>query len=166
MSPRAAWRLETLGFERIHDFVGGKLEWLAAGLPPEGTGPHYAVAGEAIVPATYACGPGTHSGMIRSKLEAGSDSMCAVTNEEHILLGRVRWRDLPEADDVPVEDFMQPGPATVRTIEELRPLVGRMQKAGVKTIFVTNSKGRLLGMLRRDDAERALREGAYPHAVR
>ncbi len=158
MSPRAAWRLETLGFERVHDFVGGKLEWLVAGLPTEGTGPHHAVAGEVVMPATFVCGLGTLSGVVRSKLRAGSDSVCAVTNEEKIVLGRVRWRDLPDADDVPVEDFMQPGPATVRTIEQLGPLAGRMQEAGVKTILVTDAKGRLLGMLHRGDAERLLNE--------
>ena len=162
MSPRAAWRLETLGFERVHDFVGGKLEWLAAGLPTEGTGPHHAVAGEVVMPATFVCGLGTLSGVVRSKLQAGSDSMCAVTNEHGIVLGRVRWRDLPEADDVPVEDFMQPGPATVQTTEELAPLAGRMRDAGVKTILVTNAKGGLLGMLHRDDAERVIHERLVP----
>lgn len=158
MSPRAAWRLETLGFERVHDFVGGKLEWLAAGLLTEGTGPHHAVAGEAVMPATSMCGLGTLSGVVRSKLQAGSDSVCAVTNEVKIVLGRVRWRDLPHADDVPVEDFMQPGPATVRTTEELGPLVGRMREAGVQTILVTDANGCLLGMLHRDDAERVTHE--------
>jgi hypothetical protein len=33
-----------------------------------------------------------------------------------------------------------------------------MQKAGVKTILVTSSDGRLLGMLHRDDAEHILHE--------
>jgi hypothetical protein len=158
MASRAAWRLETLGFERVHDFVGGKLEWLSAGLPTEGNGPHHAVAGEALIPATFVCGLKTPSGVVRSKLRPGTDSVCAVTNEEEIVLGGVRWRDLPDGDDVPVETFMQPGPATVRTIEELAPLVGRMQKAKSTTILVTNSKGCLVGLLRRDDAERVLRE--------
>src|SRR5919108_3442532 len=36
MSPRAAWRLESLGFDRVHDYVAGKQDWLAAGLPVEG----------------------------------------------------------------------------------------------------------------------------------
>jgi 3-mercaptopyruvate sulfurtransferase SseA len=31
MSPRAAWRLKTLGFERVYDYVGGKADWLAHG---------------------------------------------------------------------------------------------------------------------------------------
>lgn len=83
--------------------------------------------------------------------------MCAVTNEANIVLGRVRWRDLPDGDNLPVQAFMQPGPATVRTTEELEPLVERMKKAGVKTILVTASKGTLVGMLHLDDAERALR---------
>lgn len=84
--------------------------------------------------------------------------MCAVTNEEGVVAGRVRWRLLPEADDVPVERFMQAGPATVRTTEELRPLVGRVHKAGVKTILVTSEDGRLLGMLHRDEAEHILHD--------
>ena len=36
MSPRAACRLETLGFARVYDYVLGKADWLAHGLPTEG----------------------------------------------------------------------------------------------------------------------------------
>ena len=36
MSPRAACRLETLGFERTFDYMAGKADWIAAGLPTEG----------------------------------------------------------------------------------------------------------------------------------
>ncbi len=46
MSPRAAWQLEALGFEHVYDYTEGKLDWIAHGLPVEGEGPHYAVAGE------------------------------------------------------------------------------------------------------------------------
>lgn len=37
MSPRAAWRLEALGFSQVYDYVAGKVDWGAAGLPREGT---------------------------------------------------------------------------------------------------------------------------------
>ena len=37
MSPRAACRLEDLGFTRVHDYVAGKAAWLAMGLPSEGS---------------------------------------------------------------------------------------------------------------------------------
>jgi hypothetical protein len=36
MSPRAACRLETLGFPEVHDYVAGKADWLAHGRPTEG----------------------------------------------------------------------------------------------------------------------------------
>ena len=37
MSPRAAWRLETLGFAQVFDYADGKLDWMTAGLATEGT---------------------------------------------------------------------------------------------------------------------------------
>jgi len=36
MSPRAASRLESLGFEQVYDYVAGKADWGSAGLPLEG----------------------------------------------------------------------------------------------------------------------------------
>ena len=33
MSPRAACRLDTLGFEHVYDYLTGKYDWLARGLP-------------------------------------------------------------------------------------------------------------------------------------
>jgi predicted transcriptional regulator len=81
-----------------------------------------------------------------------------VTNDEAIVVGRVRWKNTPENDDVPVEDFMQIGPATVRPTEELRGLVERMRSAGVKTILVTMPRGHLVGVVNRDDGDRLIRE--------
>ncbi len=37
MSPRAACRLESIGFTQVHDYVAGKADWGSAGLPLEGT---------------------------------------------------------------------------------------------------------------------------------
>jgi CBS domain-containing protein len=158
MSPRAAWRLEALGFERVYDFVGGKAEWRERGLPTTGNGPFHLVAGQVLRPPTATCGPTTSAGQIRTELPAGPDSICAVTNEAGIVVGRVRWKDLPEDDDAVVEDFMQIGPATVRPREELSGMVERMRSAGVKTILVTTPQGRLLGIVNRDDAEGFVRE--------
>lgn len=160
MSPRAAWRLEDLGFHRAYDFVGGKTAWIERGLPTEGTGPFLLLAGQVLRPATATCTPDTLSEQVRAELQPGADSICAVTNESGIVLGRVRWTDLPEEDGIRVEEFMQFGPATVRPREELRDLVKRMKRAGVKTILVTSPKGLLLGIVHRDDGERFVRDRA------
>ncbi len=37
MSPRAACRLESLGFRAVYDYVPGKSDWLARGVPTVGT---------------------------------------------------------------------------------------------------------------------------------
>lgn len=157
MSPRAAWRLDGLGFQQVYDFVGGKTAWIERGLPTEGTGPFLLLAGQVLRSATATYRPDTHSGQVRAELQPGADSICAVTNDAGIVIGRVRWKDLPKEDGVRVEQFMQLGPATVRPREELRGLVERMKRAGVKTILVTSEKGRLLGMVNRDEGERFIR---------
>ncbi len=36
MSPRAACRLEQLGFPEVYDYTAGKADWLAHGLETEG----------------------------------------------------------------------------------------------------------------------------------
>ena len=51
---------------------------------------------------------------------------------------------------------MEIGPTTIRPNERLEPLVDRMRKRGVATIIVSDLKGRLVGILYREDAERAL----------
>ena len=160
MSPRAAWRLEELGFEGVYHFVGGKTEWIERGLPTEGTGPFLLVAGQVLRPSTATCRPDTPAGTVRKELPAGPDSICAVTNDENIVIGRVRWKDLPEDDTARVETFMQLGPATVRPREELPGLIERMREAGVKTILVATAQGRLLGVVNRDDGERFIRDRA------
>jgi hypothetical protein len=33
MSPRAAWRLESIGFQHVYDYVAGKADWGGAGRP-------------------------------------------------------------------------------------------------------------------------------------
>jgi hypothetical protein len=39
MSPRAAWRLEQLGFTHVYDYTAGKVDRIASGWPTEGPGP-------------------------------------------------------------------------------------------------------------------------------
>ena len=169
MSPRAAWRLEALGFQRVHHFVGGKTEWIERGLPTVGEGPFLLLAGQVLRAATATCLPDTPAAVVRRELPPGPDSICAVVNESNIVVGRVRWKDLPQDDDTPVDGFMQLGPATVRPREELPPLLERMRRAGVKTILVTSAEGRLLGVVNRDEGEAFVRvrssRGRSPESV-
>src|SRR5919201_319297 len=163
MSPRAAWRLEAFGFRRVYHFVGGKTEWIAQGRPTVGEGPFLLLAGQVLRPATTTCHPDMLAGAVRRRLSPGPESICAVVNDENVVVGRVRWKDLPEDDDARVETFMQPGPATIPLREELPPLLDRMRRARVKTILVTTAKGELLGVVNREDGKSFVRNRQAGH---
>ena len=146
MSPRAAWQLEALGFSAVYDFVDGKIEWISHGLPLEGVGPHFAVAGEvADREAVLACRMGDRVGDVAHKLETVPHEYCVVLNDHDIVLGRMRKKDLRGADDTTVERVMEPGPTTVRASEPAPGLLERMRNKRVPAVIVTTNKGRLMG---------------------
>ena len=56
MSPRAAWRLESIGFTRVYDYVAGKADWGSFGLPLEGRRPSSTRVGAHVRTDVPACG--------------------------------------------------------------------------------------------------------------
>lgn len=138
MSPRAAWRLERLGFT-VHDYAAGKVDWLAAGLPTvrATAGARRALDAADRQPPT--CAPDTPVG----ELAGGS---VLVINDEGIVLGRVRADNRQQG--ARAEDVMEPGPTTVRAHEPLDELLDRMRRRTVAEIVVTTPEGRLLGVVR------------------
>lgn len=141
MSPRAAWRLERLGFSPVYDYVAGKVDWMAAGLRTVRADTSERRAIDAVDPNPYTCTPGTPTQSLPADQEA------LVLNDERIVLGRVRPGSHPT--DATAEDVMSPGPTTVRANEPLDPLLERMASKAVATMIVTTPEGRLLGVIHR-----------------
>src|SRR5829696_5935334 len=113
MSPRAAWRLETLGFKAVYDYVPGKVDWLAHGLPTEGERAGVRRVGDVARSDVVTCSLASHVGDVRALIESSPYGFALVTSEQRIVLGRLRRSKLDgEADDRPVEDVMEPGPST------------------------------------------------------
>src|ERR687896_2297563 len=140
MSPRAAWQLEALGFTQVYDYAGGKLDWIAHGLPVEGKGPHYAVAGEvADRNAVLACRVGDRIGDTSDKLESVPNDYCVVLNDQDIVLGRMRKTNVQGPVDEAVEFVMEPGPTTLRPNETAKALLERMKKKKVPAVIVTTN---------------------------
>ena len=157
MSPRAAWQLEALGFSDVYDFVDGKIEWISHGLPLDGEGPHFAVAGEIADRASIlTCRLGDRLGDVAHELDTVPHEYCVVLNDLDIVLGRMRKKNLRGADDTPVEHVMEPGPTTVRGTEPAPELLERMRKKRVPAVIVTTNKGRLLGTVTQAALERLL----------
>jgi rhodanese-related sulfurtransferase len=145
MSRRAAWRLERIGFGPVYDYAAGKVDWMAAGLPTvrADTSERRAIDAADRDPPT--CRPDDRLADIADLKERS----VVVANEHGIVLGRVSPGRIDVADSTPVEDVMEPGPATVRAHEPLAPLLERMTRRGVSEVIVTTPQGELLGIIQR-----------------
>lgn len=151
MSPRAAWRLETLGFRSVHDYVAGKIDWLAAGLPTEGDGADQPRVGRLTrrdVPRSR-LDERVGDAAIRAR-EAGWQ-MSAVVNNEGIVLGVLDGAALGGDPDQQVESAMRPGPSTFRAhlpVEELSSFLG---ERNLRRAILTTPEGELIGVVFADD---------------
>lgn len=145
MSPRAACRLEQLGYT-TYDYVAGKADWLAAGLPtirqPGGDTRALDVADR--TPAT--CRHDDTLGVVAAR--TGPNPVVVLSNSG-IVLGVLTDAELRGDQAEIVEKVMRPGPATVRANEPLQPLLQRMREHNVDAIIITTPEGLLLGVVRR-----------------
>jgi Mg/Co/Ni transporter MgtE len=149
MSPRAAWRLEGLGFEKVFDYVPGKADWFASGLPREGKLASVPTIGRwRDVPT---CAPAEKIRVARDR-KMGRDR-CVVVNKERVVLGLLRERELASNPEAPVEEVMRNGPTTFRPNEPVGKMRKGMQARGASAVLVTTSDGRLVGLLYVKDTE-------------
>ena len=156
MSPRAAWRLESLGFTHVYDYVAGKADWGSFGLPIEGRRHSGTRVGAWLETDVPTCTLGESLRDVCDRARAAGWDTCFVVNEQRIVLGRLGRAALAHADDTTVEAAMTAGPSTVRPSLDLDKAVERMRAQKLTGLPVTRSDGVLLGLLRRNDAERAL----------
>ncbi len=157
MSPRAAWQLEALGFTQVYDYAEGKLDWIAQGLPLEGNGPHYTVAGEvADRGAVLTCMVGDLVGDLADSLDSVPHDYCVVLNHHYVVLGRMRKKNVQGPADQAVEIVMEPGPTTLRPKEPAKALLERMKKKNVPSVIVTTKSGRLIGAVTQEALEALL----------
>ena len=121
MSPRAAWRLESLGFGRVYDYAAGKLDWMAAGLPTEGAAagrPTAATVARRDVPT---CRLEDSLRDVRERVRSAGWEACVVVNEERIVMGLLRAEELGREGNVTAESAMRPDRApSGRTLPSTR----------------------------------------------
>ncbi len=155
MSPRAAWRLESLGYD-AYDYVAGKADWLAFDLPHEG---YAKLAGATATRDVPTCSFSDRLADVRQQLESSRVGMLVALNAHGVVLGRLGPDALNASDDATVDEVMREGPTTIRPSEELEPLLERMRNASVDGVLVTRSDGTLIGILERNKAQQSLDEG-------
>lgn len=138
MSPRAALRLEAHGFDPVYDYIAGKADWLAAGLPTIHSDGIELRAIDQTETDPFTCAPDTPV----SELPRGR---VVVIDRSAIVLGEIT-KEMDRRRGTTAADIMREGPTTVRADEPLETLAQRMRANDVDSILVTTPEGRLLGV--------------------
>src|SRR5260370_31491467 len=99
MGPRAAGRLESLGFTEVYDYAAGKEDWLAWGLPREGRAAQVPTVGDVAMRDVATCGLADRIAEAKARAQAASVAACGVVNERRVVLGLLRSHELDPAPE-------------------------------------------------------------------
>lgn len=147
MSPRAAAWLEQLGFD-VCDYALGKVDWMAHGLPLQGTAASQPTAGSFLRDDVATCALQTPAGEIEQRIDA-SPYGYALVLAEGIVLGRVRRSRLQDAPaDASAAELMEVGPSTSRPHTDPGELAAELSGAGASSAILTTPEGELQGVVR------------------
>jgi rhodanese-related sulfurtransferase len=150
MSPRAATRLDQLGFD-VYDYALSKVDWMAHGLPVEGTAASQPTALTFARDDVATCSLDTRAGEILQLIDQSHYGFALVLSDR-VVLGRVRRSRLDDApDDASAELLMEPGPSTTRPHTRPTDIANQLPRSGANTAILTTPEGELLGVVRRSD---------------
>jgi Mg/Co/Ni transporter MgtE len=88
---------------------------------------------------------------VRERVRASGWDACVVVNDEQVVLGLLREEEL-ERPEGRTAQVMRPGPSTFRPHVPIEEMAHFMVAHDLPTCPITSSDGRLIGILRREDA--------------
>jgi len=92
-------------------------------------------------------------GEVRPRVTQANWDACVVVNAEHVVLGLIRGNELEAEPETRAEQVMEPAPKTYRPSASLQDAAGYMAQHHDRGVLVTDSDGRLMGLLRQEDVE-------------
>ena len=129
----------------------GKADWLARGLPREGTKAHEPRAVDFAHQDVVTCHLHDRVGAVGEQVKASLYGFAFVITDGGVLLGRMRKTVLEGDPEATAESVMEPGPSTVRADLAAARLRARLERSDLTTAVISDPDGRLLGVVRRDD---------------
>ncbi len=143
--------------------MDGKADWLAAGLPVEGANADRPKASDVARRDVPTCRLDEPIGEVRRRVRDAGWDACVVVNEERIVFGLLRGRELEMGRDEPAEEVMKAGPSTFRPNVPIEELAEFMVEHDLASSPITSSDGRLIGLLTKEDAVRVTVERHGQH---
>jgi rhodanese-related sulfurtransferase len=147
LSARAAWRLESMGFQEVYRYTPGKADWLAAGLETEGTQAKKPRIRQMIHKDVPTCSLRERLEDVKSRRRPNQD-LCVVVNDRNIVMGIIQGETWDANPLARVADVMQPGPRTLRPDLDPKDAQKILRNYDAPSAIVTTSDGELLGIIR------------------
>ncbi len=147
MSARAAFRLESLGFQEVYRYTPGKADWLAAGWETEGEQAKKQRLKQMMQKDVFTCSLRERLEDVKSRRRPNQD-MCIVLSDKNIVLGVIQgdaWDASPQSR---VADIMEPGPRTFRPDLDPKEAQKALRETDLDQLIITTSDGELLGIVR------------------
>jgi len=147
MSARAAWRLESLGFEEVYRYAAGKADWMAAGLPLEGERAGMPRVGGVARRDVPTCELGERVSDVLERAQGSGWPLAVVVNEARVVLGLLDLERIDrDALAMLVGDVMVEGPVTYRPSVPAVEAAARLRERRVPYVLVTTGDGELVGI--------------------
>jgi CBS domain-containing protein len=139
----------------VFDYVTGKLDWFASGLPIEGKHAGVPRAGQVARRGVPTCQITDRLGDVRDRVQKAGWDVCVVIGGNSVVLGLLRGDVFTAAPETLIEHVMESGPSTIRPHLTVESMLENMRKQRVEHFVVTTLDGRLVGVLYRKDIEQA-----------
>ena len=137
---------------------------MAAGLPTEGENSKHPRAADVARKDVPTCGLTELVGDVRKRAGDAHWESAVVVNEQRVVLGLLRAKELDKDAGMTIEAAMRPGPSTFRPYVPIKEIADHMVEHNVVSSPVTTSDGILFGLILRVDATQSA-EGC-PDCVR
>ena len=148
LSARAAWRLESMGYQEVYRYTAGKADWLAAGFPTEGAEASRPTLKDILKKNVLTCAPKDRLGVIKNRRPNPTD-ICVVLNDRRMVLGLIKGAAWDEDPLKMASEVMNLAPRTFRPDKDPEEVMKTMRKADIDYALVTTSDGELLGFVER-----------------
>ena len=129
---------------------------MANGLPIEGEEAHTQRAADLARQDVPTCGLSERIGEVKERVQEASWDSCVVVFGDRVILGQLRREALEADPQFTAEQVMVNDTRTYRLDAKLEKTAQYMQKHDVDGVLVTTSDGKLFGLLKRDDVEKAI----------
>ena len=125
---------------------------MGAGLPTEGTNTQRPRLVDVVRRDVPTCSLGERLGDVRDRVIAAGWDACVVVSQDRVVLGLLRAGELQADPHLLVERAMRPGPSTYRPFVSVEEMRRTMTERNLENSPVTTSDGKLVGLVRKQDA--------------